>query len=416
MLLVGVVLTVLVCGRAVAGDATTEAAPAADESARREMADANNAFAIDLYRALGPLEGNVVMSPLSAGAVLALAWMGAAGRTAEQLGAALHLPSASHERVAQGVRALFDTLQGSEGVEVRVANKMFVHPNFTVKAAFRQRAVDSFRSGADEVDFRSENEAARQAINQWVEAATQGKIRDLFAAGQLSQDSVLVLVNAIYFKGEWLKAFKPNQTIDEPFHSSSADSVQVPMMRGTFRAGHTRLREHNASAVELLYKGSSMRMLILLPDEVDGLPRLEENLDSINFTALNFYPWEVEIKMPKFKIESKLALKEPLSRLGVTDLFTPSANLSGLTDVPNVSVSKVLQKAFVEVNEKGTEAAVATAVEFVARSGRRRISFTCDHPFLFFIQGADRTILFMGRVASPSAAASPNVVASPNEA
>ncbi|GLH01571.1 ACYPI002244 protein [Gryllus bimaculatus] len=265
---------------------------------------------------------------------------------------------------------------------------MFVHPNFTVKAAFRQRAVDSFRSGADEVDFRSENEAARQAINQWVEAATQGKIRNLFAAGQLSQDSVLVLVNAIYFKGEWLKAFKPNQTVNEPFHSSSADSVQ----------------------------GSSMRMLILLPDEVDGLPRLEENLDSINFTALNFYPWEVEIKMPKFKIESKLALKEPLSRLGVTDLFTPSANLSGLTDVPNVSVSKVLQKAFVEVNEKGTEAAVATAVEFVARSGRRRISFTCDHPFLFFIQGADRTILFMGRVASPSAAASPNVVASPNEA
>ncbi|KAK7793751.1 hypothetical protein R5R35_000952 [Gryllus longicercus] len=374
----------------------------AQREALRQVAEANNAFSTDLYNVLRSEPGNLIVSPMSASAALALVLQGAGGRTAQQLQAALRLP-ADGDVIKDGFKELFAGLESNNATIVRIANKVYTKTGATIKAPFRSTAVDKFRADAQELDFVNDNEASRKTINRWVEHITDNKIRDLLA--ELDPSTLMVVVNAIYFKGSWEKPFADGQTRNEPFHVSASSQVSVPMMHVTSHFRYALLPELGARLLELPYQGRTMKMWVILPDEVDGLARVEAGLTSLNFSAVNrqMSSGEVIVSLPKFKIESTFQLHEKLPRLGVQDLFGPGANLTGITDL-SVSVSQVIQKAFVEVTEEGTVAAAATAVGIGPTSfviPRPPQVFKVDRPFIFFLLNRANTFLFIGRVQTP---------------
>ncbi|GLH01581.1 Serine protease inhibitor 42Dd [Gryllus bimaculatus] len=321
--------------------------------------------------------GNLIVSPMSASAALALVLQGAGGRTAQQLQAALRLP-ADGDVIKDGFKELFVGLESNNATIVRIANKVYTKTGATIKAPFRSTAVDKFRADAQELDFVHDNEASRQTINRWVEQITDNKIRELLK--KLDPSTLMVVVNAIYFKGSWEKPFADGETRNEPFHVSASSQVSVPMMHVTSHFRYAVLPELGARLLELPYQGRTMKMWVILPDEVDGLARVEAGLTSLNFSAIN--------------------RQMSSGELGVQDLFGPGANLSGITDL-SVSVSQVIQKAFVEVTEEGTVAAAATAVEIVNRYGfEPDIWFRVNRPFAFFVLCED-FIFFCGRIQKP---------------
>jgi serpin B len=255
------------------------------------------------------------------------------------------------------------------------------------------------------VDFAEDKAGACATINQWVEEKTERRIQDLLQPGMLADPTFLVLVNAIYFKGAWENEFDPNHTRDEAFHASPQRSVQTPFMRQCVRFGYAKL--DSLQIVELPYRGGEFSMLVLLPDRIDGLASLEQSL-SVNVLATwrsRLKEVEVELVLPKFRITYTAQLRQFLQALGMRDAFVASkadfAGIDGRTD--RLFLGGVIHKAFVDVNEEGTEAAAATATVMMGGMPPKPPEFRADHPFLFLIQD-NRTgsILFLGRVVDPT--------------
>ena len=237
----------------------------------------------------------------------------------------------------------------------------------------------NYRAGLREVDFVKQTEAARRTINRWVERQTRDKIKDLLAKGTLTPMTRLVLTNAIYFKGDWASQFKKKNTKDAPFKLSAGKSVKAPMMK--------------------------LSMVIFLPKKVDGLPDVEKSLGKTGPDALlkKLHEQEVVVSVPKFKMTSQFGLKKVLTAMGMKDAFTGKADFSGMNGRKDLFISAVIHKAFVDVNEEGTEAAAATAVVMVGGAAPAPPPvFRADHPFLFLIRHEKTgVVLFMGRVMSP---------------
>ena len=262
------------------------------------------------------------------------------------------------------------------------------------------------------VDIRENSREAVATINKWVAEKTNNKVPTI--VNELDADTVLVLVNAIYFKGDWLHKFNTTNTKEEDFHVSPSKAVNVEMM-------HTKSEKFNVGsndelhcqAIELPYAGGNVSMFILLPDPAEtNLSELEKKLTYEDLLTVkerfHMLPWDVNLWLPRFSLDQKLELKEALTGMGMPDLFTKrTADLSGIDGSKNLFVSQVFHRAVVEVNEEGTEAAAATAVVITAVSARRPEDFRADHPFLFFIQEkATKSILFLGRLVNPSAVTS----------
>ncbi|GLH01906.1 Serine protease inhibitor 42Dd, partial [Gryllus bimaculatus] len=374
--------------------------PPASEVARQAVTAAANAFSLRLYQAVKANASNVVISPLSAAVLLALTRHGAAGATEQQIASALQL-STDRETTASGYGALLDSLQNNGEAVLRTANRLYAHAGLGLKESFRSTATGSFRAGAEELDFVNATDASRRAINTWVEQNTAGKIKDLFEEGAITQLTRLVLVNAIYFKAGWWKPFDVSETNSSVFHVTPTSQVNVPTMHGTFQLDFGELPAVDAKAVRLPYKAgdAQMSMVILLPNTVDGLERLEAGLDQLDLNNLTPGFGEVILSLPKIRIESKYNLKEKLKELGITELFNPSADLSGISE-HNLYVDEVVQKTFIGVDERGTEAAVATGINWFIGMIYPRVDFRADHPFLFMIK-KENTILFLGRVVNP---------------
>jgi len=265
------------------------------------------------------------------------------------------------------------------------------------------------------VAIRGDSNAAAAIINKWVAEKTNNKITQIVSAEDVSRLTRLVLVNAIYFKGDWLTKFDINDTRDHDFHISPTESVKVKMMHmKSIKLFYGVSSELNAEAIELPYTGENLSMVILLPDTGTTLSQLEEKLtsDDLAFVKEKFSMSleEVKLWLPRFSLDEKLDLAEVLKRMGMRGLFTAGvADLSGLDGSKDLFVTKALHRAVVEVNEEGTEAAAATAVVMENRSQPREKIFYANHPFLFFIQDkATRSILFLGRLVKPPAAATPN--------
>ncbi len=378
----------------------------------RSIAEGTNAFALDLYAKLKGREGNLFFSPYSISTALAMTYAGARGETAFQMANCLHF-ALGQERLHPAFKRLIDDLNaraGGESYELSVANALWGQKGKTFIEEFTKLLEDNYAAGMKEADFENEADAARRKINAWVEKETRGRIKDLIGPGVLDELTRLVLANAVYFKGAWLSAFREHNTRDRDFTLHGGGKVKVRMM---WRCGGFWYRDFDGLQVlELPYRGGGLSMAVLLPAEHDGLPELEETLTAGRLRGwLGRLRWrEVSVYLPKFRMTSGFSLARTLASMGMPDAFVyRRADFSGIDGTRELFISHVLHKAFVDVNEEGTEAAAATAA--VMKPGRRppgrqRIPpvFRADRPFMFLIR--DRrtgSVLFMGRVVNPKA-------------
>jgi serpin B len=355
---------------------------------------------------------NIVYSPLSAAYALAMTYAGARGKTAEEMKAVLG-DSFGDMRFHQAANALArqletlvhgQTLGGSvHKVDLNVTDALFARLSLPLKADFLDLLATEYDSGVHRVDFAGDPEAARVTINDWVSGQTHAKVNDLFPAGSIDGQAQLVLVNALYFFGSWANAINPVATRDADFHPSAAATVQVPTMH--FYLSTNYHSEADFALAELPYDGNGLRMTVVLPAEgkFDEL-RTKTSAAWLQHARSNLSASELVVSLPKFKVTTgTVSLRQGLEDLGMKLAFTDQSDLSGISTEGPLVIADVLQKAYIEVNENGTEAAAATAVLVAGRSAPApQVPFTVDRPFLFFIQNVDDAVLFSGQVIDPT--------------
>ncbi|HEY7156490.1 MAG TPA: serpin family protein [Gemmataceae bacterium] len=366
-----------------------------------------NQFALDLLGRLDKKD-NLFFSSASVSTALAMTYAGARGQTAEQMAKVLHF-TLDAERLHPAFAGVMWEMQGEgkqSGCRLNIANALWGDKRTSFSPDFLQRTKDNYGAGLQQVDFTKPDEARRD-INAWVAKHTADKIKDLLKSGDISPEVRLVLTNAIYFKGEWLHEFKAEATRDQPFHLTPAEDVKTPMMHqmGAFR--HFTDEAKTFQLLELPYKDSELSMVVLLPARVDELVEFEKKLDAESLAKWlqKMESAQVSVTLPKFTMRRRLALADHLQAMGMTAAFhAEEADFSGMTGDKSLFLSAVIHEAWVEVNEKGTEAAAATAVVGAKGAAPREqpIVFRADHPFLFLIRDRKSgSILFLGRVSNP---------------
>ncbi|MGH2607265.1 MAG: serpin family protein, partial [Anaerolineales bacterium] len=374
------------------------------------FASGNTAFAFDLYRILAAGEDNLFFSPYSISVALAMTYAGAAGDTASQMAGTLHF-TLPPDRLHPAFNAYSLDLQAraeqpDEGTpfELSIANSLWGQRTFPFRPEFLDLLAENYGAGMRLVDFAADPEAARLAINQWVSDETREKIQDIVPSGAIDTLTRLVLANAIYFKAAWLHPFEGDATTTEPFHRLDGSSVNVSMMHQDEAYGYA-VRE-GYRALELPYQTGDMSMVIILPDE-GQFKTVEEALSPERIQEivgdLTYGP--VTLSFPRFTYESVFRLNETLQDLSMSDAFDPDrADFSGMDGSRDLSIGSVLHKAFVSVDENGTEAAAATAVimHLASAFADEPITFTVDRPFIYLIRdGQTGSVLFVGRVMNP---------------
>ncbi len=370
------------------------------------VVEGNTAFALDLYQQLRANEGNLFFSPYSISAALAMTYAGARGNTEAQMAQTLHftVDQAQLHPAFGALEARLNSVQQQGHVKLGVANSLWPQKRYDFLPEFLALTKEYYGAEITSVDYANATEAARLMINEWVEARTEKKITDLLPPGILDTLTRLVLVNAIYFKGNWASQFDQQHTSGAAFWLASGKSVTVPMMN-QMRRMRWRARQDGLQILELPYAGDDLSMVVLLPDEIDGLATLEKVLTARNLALWTVDLWETEVDvfLPRFKLTAAFRLDAELQALGMTDAFSAKADFSGMDGRPDwLYIASVLHKAFVDVNEEGTEAAAATAVVMGVKS--LPFEFRADHPFIFLIHGnVTHSILFLGRVVNPVA-------------
>jgi serpin B len=383
-------------------------AHAAETTAAPSLVDGNTAFALDLYGQLRGGGGNLFFSPYSISTCLAMTYAGARGQTAEQMAKALHFGS-DQDRLAADFKVLQNGLnetQKHRGIELDVANALWAQRGFSFLPPFTELARKQYGANIRQADFRTAAEPARQEINGWVLKQTKDKIANLIPQGLLDASTRLVLVNAIYFKGQWTTPFDTNSTREASFRSGGGTEVKARMMNQTAELGYGE--PEGLQVLELPYGGGELSMVVLLPREPNGLSAIEARLDPqrLGQWLETLHSRKVNVFLPNYKLEEQFELGKTLGALGMADAFTERADFSGMDGRRDLLISAVVHKAFVDVNEEGTEAAAATAVAVRAMAMMRPEPipvFRADHPFIFLIRGrASGSVLFLGRVTDPS--------------
>ena len=383
----------------------------------KRVIEANNKFSVDLHKALrndAQFAGkNLFYSPSSLSIALAMTSMGARGNTAVQMNKALHWEELPQDQLCKEEQLFLNALQKSNaaGNELLAANRLFVQKNFSLVQKFVEETKKFFEAEIALVDYQKDTEGARKEVNGWVEEKTKQKIKNLIPEGVFTTRTRLTLVNAIYFKGFWQNQFEKEATLPQQFFVSESEKVQVQMMHLKAKFKHVEdTGELGCQVLELPYQGEDLSMVILLPHDTHGLAKLEEGVthDKLHKaieSVSQSRPHKVEVSLPRFKLTQQFLLNDILAKMGATDMFSEfKADFSGITPGPEkIYVSHVIHKAFVEVNEKGTEAAAATGVAMMARmTALMNPIFCADHPFLFMIcHKKSGAILFMGRVVKP---------------
>ncbi len=372
-------------------------------------------FAADLYGRLADKEkGNFFLSPYSISSALAMTWAGAAGRTGVEMAQVLRFGGKGEEVHADFARMSgeLNVLGRSGGVKLSIANALWAQKGLSLKSEFLGLTRRNYGAGLNELDLKNDPEGSRRTINRWVEDKTERKIKDLIPRGALGEG--LVLTNAVYFKGLWERQFKKEDTQDGTFFPGVGRQVSVPLMHQIRDFGY--FETPDLQGLELAYKGRALSLAILLPKKTDGLPLLEKSLtaQALNGWLSHLREREVAVYIPRFKLTSTFSLADTLGDMGMSSAFIPCgrpepacADFSGMDGLRDLYISAVLHKAFVEVNEEGTEAAAATAVVMRLTATPLRAEppvFRADHPFIFLIRHrSSGAILFMGRLADPSA-------------
>ena len=371
----------------------------------RKLVNGNTAFAIDLYRQIAQPGENLFFSPYSISIALAITFAGARGETERQMAEVMHFPSelqSIHDQFSELEVQLQQSQQAGQMV-LRSANAIYPQKGYEILPSFLRIVKLQYGSAIEVMDYVSNSEGARTAINEWVEAQTENKIQNLIPSGTLNSLTRLILVNAIYFKGDWQHAFDADDTRVSKFWVSSDRSQDVQMMSQTDRFDYS---ETDQMQLLRLPYGDRFSMVVLLPKEGVLIEQLETMLSVENLRLwCDRMNWEeVAVNLPRFKLDCSCPLTTILQQLGMKDAFDDvAANFSGMTDPTDLSISQVLHKAFVEVNEVGTEAAAATAVMMLGRClPTPPTPFMADRPFIFLIQEKmTGSILFMGKLANP---------------
>jgi len=386
----------------------------ADSPAVTSVVNSNTEFALDLYQQLKTRPGNLFFSPFSISTSLAMTYAGARGQTENEMAKTLHLSLPQQDlHMAYGkLTAWLGKVQNGNRVVLATANSLWCQQEYRFTDSFLNIARTQYRADIQSVDFKNAAESARAEINSWVEQKTKGRIKNLVAPNQFTSDTLMVLCNAVYFKGTWQKQFDPKRTKSLPFVTNGDNYVDVPMMDvtskfTTFHAQNFNFKAiaDNFKAIVLPYAGGDFSMIVFLPDTYDGLPNLERRLNADNLhkwiAELDQTPKHtVSVRLPRVKITQEFQLVKVLSTLGMPSAFSLDADLTGMSSVKPLFLSDSVHKAFVEINEEGTEAAAATA-HIASRS--QGDSFLADHPFIFLIrENRSGSILFIGRVSDPS--------------
>ncbi|XP_044098784.1 serpin B3 isoform X1 [Neovison vison] len=387
------------------------------------LSAANTHFAFDLFQQFktSKKDDNIFCSPLSISSALAMTYLGAKENTAFEMEMALHFNEVTENTEGRTTRdhveklgnvhhqfqkLLTELKKPTDANELNIANKLYGEKNYQFLQEYMDNVKKFYLTSVESVDFKNAPEESRKKINSWVESQTHEKIKDLLPKNSLEFTTVLVLVNAIYFKGQWDNKFDKRNTVEKEFWLNKDTSKPVQMMKQVNVFKFTSLEDIKAKILEIPYKGKDLSMVLLLPDDVDGLQKLEDQLTAEKLrewtSSQNMHDNYVDLYLPRFKVEETYDLKDTLRALGMVDVFSPQrANLSGMTGTKDLLVSKVIHKSFVEVTEEGTEAASSTAVVVNVGSPPTH-PFHCDHPFLFFIRhNKTNSILFLGRVSSP---------------
>lgn len=379
-----------------------------------EIVQGNNEFALDLYGHLARGgKSNLFFSPYSISSALAMTFAGACGDTKQEMASVLRFP-AEQDDVHPAFAKLNELIFGDAhpSYKINVANRLWGHKGFRINSRFLELLRSNYGADLEQLDFNGQPELACRKINQWVEDQTAGKITKLISPDALNEAVQLLLVNAVYFKGEWTEKFDEADTKEAPFHLGLLNKVKVQMMHQQDSFSYAEV--DGIQILELPYGNRDLSMIVLLPNRVGGLAKLESALSvsNLNKWVSAIAPQSVEVFLPKFRLTQQFALAEVLKSLGMATAFDIStADFSGIKDmgaciIPLLCISEVLHKAFVEVNEEGTEAAAATAITgYLCSTFHDPVPvpvFRADHPFVFMIRHKESgSILFMGRVANP---------------
>lgn len=385
-----------------------EASPESNKDDLEILVNGNNRFAIELYRQLGGKKGNIFFSPYSISTALGMTYAGARGKTEEQMAQTLNF-ELDQAKLHPAFKELLDIINSYEkkgDCKLAVANRLWAQEGFKFLPEFFSLTKKYYDATLKELDFKEDQEGSRQTINHWVEEKTNDKIKNLIPKGVITSETRLVLTNAIYFKGEWAKQFKEEDTRKEKFYLIDGNTVEADMMHKSDKLNYSK--EEGFGVVEIPYKNNSLSMLIFLPDEKDGIKDLDKNVtyEMLEKAIDNMNKAQVNLSLPRFKTTSFFSLKSILIKMGMPSAFSDTlADFSGMEPEKKLKIQDVIHKAFVEINEEGTEAAAATGVvvgiKAVAPPGEI-IDFIVDHPFIFIIRdNKTGSILFMGRVMNP---------------
>ncbi len=376
------------------------------------LVEDNNRFAFDLYHRAADGGDNLFFSPYSISLALAMAYAGASGDTEIEMAEALRF-GLPQNQLHPAFNALDLELAGrgegaqgkdDEGFRLNIVNAVWGQRDYPFTSEYLDILARNYGAGLRILDFVDDPEGSREIINRWVEVQTEDRIQDLIPQGAIDQLTRLVLTNAVYFNAAWESQFEKGATSPAPFYLLSGHDVEVPMMRQMASFGH--YRGSNYDAVELPYDGREMSMVILVPDQGE-FETFEAGLeyDVVRHAIDNLQRTQVRFSMPRFSLESTIDLKDALSALGMRQAFDPgAADFSGMDGTQELYISDVLHKAFVDVDEDGTEAAAATAVVVGTTSmPLDPVEVTVDRPFIFLIRDVETsTTLFIGRVTDPS--------------
>ena len=366
----------------------------------------NNRFAWKLYKNLSksPNE-NIFFSPYSISTALAMAYAGARKETAEEMKKTLEFYLSDNE-LHQAFSVLLDTTKGNSNYDLTVANALWGQKDYNFLTSFLETTGKNYGAGLHEVNFAGAPDESRLLINKWVENNTNNKIQDLLKPGSITPITRLVLTNAIHFKAKWAKSFHKSNTVDEDFHGLKGKTT-VKMMKQTETLEY--LEDANIQAVQLPYKGDDLTMLVILPKH-ETLEDWQKNIDFLDIAkiARDTIPVKVELSLPKFKLTNQFSLAKNLVSLGMNKAFQSQADFSGINGKHDLFINDVIHKAFIDVDEKGTEAAAATAIVYKSTSAQypnfpiEKVKFEVDRPFMYCILHKEsNSILFMGRVTKP---------------
>jgi serpin B len=368
-----------------------------------------NRLAFELFREARSPSANVAISPASLAPAIAMTYEGARGQTAEEIARVFHFPG-DREALRRDYRALIRHWGGSGAdrpYRLVAGNSLWVQLGFEFQTEYVQLLSKSYSGSVRVVDFRDNPDSGRKAINAWVDGMTQHLISELVAPGVITENTRLVLANAIAFKAQWSYEFHPEATRPDDFQITPGKPVKVAMMRQREELAFTETDD--VQMVQMPYRGGDFAMLVVLPKRSDGLDAVEKALtaEGLDGWIAKSEPRRVILSLPKFRAEASLDLTRPLARLGMKEAFVPSADFSGIAENDPLWITSVIHQAVVKVDEEGTEAAAATAVvaagaiELPAK--KPPVVFNVDHPFLYVIRDMTTgAVLFLGHVVDPS--------------